>query len=606
MAEVTLFSSDEVVQTTVQAVLGSQHRIETHALGEERAEADLVIADLGENELAQPETLDVLVTASRLLLLVDRSTPLPSAIKEGGTLAVLRMPFEPFELRVKVDRLLALPVRGRSAGRLISTRDESDMWLEFPYVPAPAGALLRRAAELDAPLWIMGEPGCARRRVAAVVARRHDAAAHFVTWYADETLEELLARNQAAEPYTLYVPDIEERSLFEQERLLALAYTRQRFRLIASSLLDPAEQASDGAFSRGLYHALIGLAVQLSPLRERPESIAPLVRMFTFPAARRLGYHDVTYSEAAMTRLQNYMWPGNLIELEAVIHRTLVYLERLGSESVIIEVDELRLAPDAAGPGTASAQASLMVVPALVVTPEGVRVDPRLGRAADDAGGGLNLEHLFASLAHDFRNPLVPIKTLASMLKQGETDAARASSLIDSAGRACDRIAGDIDTLNGFAELGAPCPAPVDVGAVLARCLQERGSAVQKTVRVDLPDALEVICDPAQLEFAVDALLDASLAEVGERGTVAVNASGTGTIQWRLEARPGPVTHLGRWSGRSGQRKPWRIMLAEALTVRNGGSLEMDAAGSATTLAWTLPVKEGGGSRGRQTNRTHR
>jgi len=334
--------------------------------------------------------------------------------------------------------------------------------------------------------------------------------------------------------------------------------------------------------------------------------------MFTFPAARRLGYHDVTYSEAAMTRLQNYMWPGNLIELEAVIDRTLVFLERLSSESVIIEADEVRISPDAAGPkGAPGARAGGTQVPlatasALVVTPQGVRFDPRLEPAGDKAGGGLDLEHLFASLAHDFRNPLVPIKTLAAMLRQGETDAERASGLIDSAGRACDRIAADIDILNGFAELGSPSPAAVDIGRVLAGCLEGREPLVRKTVHVNLPDALEVVCDPAHLRFAVDALLDAAVAEVGERGRVSVNASGDGKLEWRLEARPGPVTQLGKWSGRSGQHKPWRIMLAEALTVRNGGSLEMDAAGSATTLAWTLPVRKGGGSRGRETNRTHR
>ena len=109
-------------------------------------------------------------------------------------------------------------------------------WLEFPFVPAPAGAVLRRAARMAAPLWILGEAGSGRRRVAMAVCRGADPVLRLVTLFPDEQLAAVLERESGKEPFALFVPEIGERSLLEQERLALLLSGPVSFRLIATSV----------------------------------------------------------------------------------------------------------------------------------------------------------------------------------------------------------------------------------------------------------------------------------------------------------------------------------------------------------------------------------
>ncbi len=615
MADLVLFSASEVVRNTIDAVLGRWHAIDAREELTPASEAELVIADLSEQEIGQSDVLETLGSAVRLLLIVDRTTPVPTSVREGRRLAVLRKPFDPFELRLKVDALLATPPSRTRGGRIHAARDDADMWLEFPYVPAPAGALLRRAAALDAPLWIMGEPGCGRRRVAAAVSLRHDPTYRFVTWYPDQSLEQVLETAAGESRYTLYVPDIDGRSIADQERLLAAVSDNGRFRLVVSSVYDPAAQAASGGFSRGLYHALTGLVVQLSPLRERPEAIAPLARMLTFSAARRLGYRDATYSEEGLARLRSYMWPGNLAELEAVINRTIVHIDRLGSDSLIIEADEVRLVADDPGgndprepvqrKGVSQEEASpqerfrrLFSAGLVSAQPE---QQPRSEPSAE-----IDAEVLIASLAHEFGNPMVPIQTLASMLNQGESSEEEARILINAAGDACDRIGNTIKTLSAFASLETPTPSRIDLADLIRRGIELNSGNNDTPVRLLVDGPLAVVADPTHVEFAIGTLLDESFAELARAGTIEIRPTGDGTIEWMVSAGPTAVTHLGKWIGRGDRQMPWRVMLVRAVTMRNGGSLEMETAGSGTTFALTLPVKEGGGAHGKKTNRTHR
>jgi hypothetical protein len=81
-----------------------------------------------------------------VLVLIDRREPVPPSFEDGANVSVLKKPFDAFELRLKVEHLL----RSAAPGTASAPRgeDEEAIWLEFPYVPAPAGAVLRRAAKL--------------------------------------------------------------------------------------------------------------------------------------------------------------------------------------------------------------------------------------------------------------------------------------------------------------------------------------------------------------------------------------------------------------------------------------------------------------------------
>ena len=66
------------------------------------------------------------------------------------------------------------------------------------------------------------------------------------------------------------------------------------------------------------------LAVELEPLRERPEDIPLLVRDFVAHHVRRLGRRIESIPVDVMDTLVHHPWPGNIRELENTIHRAVI------------------------------------------------------------------------------------------------------------------------------------------------------------------------------------------------------------------------------------------------------------------------------------------
>lgn len=82
-------------------------------------------------------------------------------------------------------------------------------------------------------------------------------------------------------------------------------------RLIAATNHDLETDVAEGRFRQDLYYRLNVITIDIPPLRERPEDIAPLARAFLNKdktEARRL-------SRAAMQALVSHPWPGNVREL---------------------------------------------------------------------------------------------------------------------------------------------------------------------------------------------------------------------------------------------------------------------------------------------------
>lgn len=601
MARIALIDPSGRIATTVEAILGRAHEIIVRPRVHAPGDAELVIADLRPSELADQSTIRSLVSFGPVLLLVDKVQPIPPGIDERPDLSVLRKPFDAFELRLKVDRLVqAVAAPARQA----PWREEDDrVWLEFPYVPVTAGAVLRRAARMEAPLWIMGEAGCGRRRIAMAVARVALPAMRVVTVFPDERLGAVLEREGGERPFALLVPEIDQRPLLEQERLAAIAAGPRGFRLIATSVDDPAEAVLEGSFSRNLYQHLIGLAVQISPLRERTLAIPPLVQALTHRIARGLGIDgDLSFSPDAMARLQTYMWPGNLVELESVLNRTLAFLgdSELGGRTV--EADELMFTPvDSSRPRPASP----VVAPLGDITRrDDSRDEQGHSPAANEAPPQRALEQVMAGLAHDLRNPMVTIKTFAGAISGGSAADESTRELGSLASDACDRIDGYLEALQDYSDFGDPRPRRLDALGVLRSAIQELPPEVGGRFEVEAEGSREITCDAEQFRFVIDNLVEASLGEIGPDQRVRVHLSSRDAITFEIPTGRGPVTKLRLLVGGDEETASWRILLARAVAERNGCGVEVDDAGSTRTIRCVLP--RGEATRGEQTGRINR
>jgi len=129
-----------------------------------------------------------------------------------------------------------------------------------------------------------------------------------------------------------------------QEREIVRLGSRQAqaidVRLIAATNVDLAEAVAAGRFREDLYYRLNVASIALPSLRDRPGDILPLAHYFLELYRQRLGLGAVRMSARAERDLLEHGWPGNIRELDNVVHRALLVFQ--GDE---ISASDLRLSP---------------------------------------------------------------------------------------------------------------------------------------------------------------------------------------------------------------------------------------------------------------------
>ena len=94
-------------------------------------------------------------------------------------------------------------------------------------------------------------------------------------------------------------------------------------RLIAATHRDLPRRIEAGRFREDLYYRLSVFPIEIAPLRERPDDVAPLVAEFVrrLESDQSLG---LQIADDALRILEDYSWPGNVRELANLIERLVV------------------------------------------------------------------------------------------------------------------------------------------------------------------------------------------------------------------------------------------------------------------------------------------
>lgn len=98
-------------------------------------------------------------------------------------------------------------------------------------------------------------------------------------------------------------------------------------RLIAATNQNLLKKIEKGEFREDLYYRLNVLLLELPPLRERLDDIEPLCEFFISKYNNKFGIYIEKIDDEAMDYLLNYMWPGNIRELENVIERAYNFVD---------------------------------------------------------------------------------------------------------------------------------------------------------------------------------------------------------------------------------------------------------------------------------------
>jgi two-component system response regulator PilR (NtrC family) len=191
---------------------------------------------------------------------------------------------------------------------------------------------------------------------------------------------------------TLFLDEIAELSLSLQVKLLRVIQERTfrrvggtsdlRFdaRIVTASNRQLQDEVAGGRFREDLYYRLNVIEISLPPLRERRDDVPLLVQHFVEKYTRELDKPVDGVSDAAMLRLAQYAYPGNVRELENVIERA-VALCRCGTIDLDVLPPTLLSSSEAARPAR--------------IPPEGVKLDDLLDayerslllEALEQAGG---------------------------------------------------------------------------------------------------------------------------------------------------------------------------------------------------------------------------
>jgi len=155
---------------------------------------------------------------------------------------------------------------------------------------------------------------------------------------------------ELAEGGTLFLDEIANMPLNQQARLLRVLQTgdyhpvgssRVRHvdvRFVAATNADLREEVAQGRFREDLLYRINTVEINIPPLRERREDIAPLARHFAERISTKSRKVAPSFSTAALNALEAHRWPGNVRELEHVIERALLLVQ-----GPSIEVEDLAL-----------------------------------------------------------------------------------------------------------------------------------------------------------------------------------------------------------------------------------------------------------------------
>ena len=606
---ILVIEESEVVRETLALILGREFVVAKRPFGkgvfsfaETDRDVDLLI--LGVTPAIGKEPSSLLRFADRapfsVLFLVD-SKSAARAIDDRERVGCLAKPFSPYELKEKVGQLLARKniLSEALSHPTVEPRREFDRYLEFPYLARSTSNLVHRFASTGLPIMISGEIGCGQERVARGIhflAGRFGTsvtlnAAEINSAYLDQkSLQMSWCRSSEPPPITLIIENVDWLPLSSQAELLNFLEEEEtkfgKCRFITTARVDILEKVYRDELLESLYYKLATLKLSLRPLRERREDVPAIASWFCQFYADYLGLGEVALAADANERLSNYLWFGNLNEMETVIARTLALQRKSWIEAADLLFDfsaaeEVPEVPAFRELIRSEAQGKSELERARSLTePDNVETSTEDSQTQPE-----NLSVLIHELAHELKNPMVTIKTFAQLLTDRYQDENFRARFQDVVGCDIERMDDLLELMIEFADFTQPRWSKVPLQEKLRSALNEvANECTRRQTQIRWKGngySREIKADETQIKYVLKNVLLAVLSQAKIASEIEINVEKQGciTISYLREiARVASITHYFDKSSSTQNESvlPLRLLLAKQLVQRNAGHMTLD------------------------------
>ena len=165
-------------------------------------------------------------------------------------------------------------------------------------------------------------------------------------------------RFEEAQGGTIFLDEIGNLPLALQSKLLTVIQERQvtrvgsnrpvavDVRLLCATNRDIDKMVAQNDFRQDLLYRINTIELELPPLRERPDDIAPLAEYYLKEFRKKYNRPATSISVPLLKKMQMYDWPGNIRELQHAIERAVIL-----SQEKVLQPDDMflkNISPDAA------------------------------------------------------------------------------------------------------------------------------------------------------------------------------------------------------------------------------------------------------------------